>query len=90
MVSRTEAAEWFASSACSVACLQGALRTKETIESFKRVPAQPGQTSPLLVYFGEPHFDHQQLSVDKCSGHSASAGPAAGQPSHNVSFKLTC
>lgn len=31
---------------------QGALRTKETIESFKRVPAQPGQTSPLLVYFG--------------------------------------
>ena len=34
-------------------CLQGALRTKETIESFKRVPAQPGQTSPLLVYFGE-------------------------------------
>ena len=34
-------------------CLQGALRTKETIESFKRVPAQPGQTSPLLVYFGK-------------------------------------
>lgn len=31
---------------------QGALRTKETIESFKRVPAQAGQTSPLLVYFG--------------------------------------
>ena len=31
---------------------QGVLRTKETIESFKRVPAQPGQTSPLLVYFG--------------------------------------
>ena len=31
---------------------QGALRTKETIEAFKRVPAQPGQTSPLLVYFG--------------------------------------
>ena len=31
---------------------QGLLRTKETVESFKRVPAQPGQTSPLLVYFG--------------------------------------
>jgi clathrin heavy chain len=31
---------------------QGVLRTGETIESFKRVPAQPGQTSPLLVYFG--------------------------------------
>lgn len=31
---------------------QGILRTRETVESFKRVPAQPGQTSPLLVYFG--------------------------------------
>jgi clathrin heavy chain len=31
---------------------QGALRTPETVEAFKRVPAQPGQTSPLLVYFG--------------------------------------
>jgi len=31
---------------------QGALRTKETVEGFKRVPSQPGQTSPLLVYFG--------------------------------------
>jgi Clathrin-H-link len=31
---------------------QGALRTKETIERFKQVPAQPGQTNPLLVYFG--------------------------------------
>lgn len=31
---------------------QGVLRTHETIESFKRVPVQPGQTSPLLVYFG--------------------------------------
>ena len=31
---------------------QGALRTRETIEKFKRVPPQPGQTSPLLVYFG--------------------------------------
>ena len=30
---------------------QGILRTKETVESFKRVPAQSGQ-SPLLVYFG--------------------------------------
>ena len=34
------------------ALLQGALRTRETIEKFKRVPPQPGQTSPLLVYFG--------------------------------------
>lgn len=33
-------------------CMQGALRTRETIEKFKRVPPQPGQTSPLLVYFG--------------------------------------
>ncbi len=33
-------------------CDQGALRTRETIEKFKRVPPQPGQTSPLLVYFG--------------------------------------
>ena len=33
-------------------CEQGALRTRETIEKFKRVPPQPGQTSPLLVYFG--------------------------------------
>jgi clathrin heavy chain len=31
---------------------QGVLRTKETVEAFKRVPAVPGQTSPLLVYFG--------------------------------------
>jgi clathrin heavy chain len=31
---------------------QGTLRTKETIERFKQVPAQPGQTNPLLVYFG--------------------------------------
>lgn len=31
---------------------QGALRTKETVDRFKAVPAQPGQTSPLLVYFG--------------------------------------
>ena len=32
--------------------MQGVLRTRETIERFKRVPAQPGQTSPLLIYFG--------------------------------------
>ena len=31
---------------------QGVLRTQETVEGFKRVPAVPGQTSPLLVYFG--------------------------------------
>ncbi|KFM22783.1 Clathrin heavy chain 1 [Auxenochlorella protothecoides] len=31
---------------------QGSLRTRETVEAFKRVPAVPGQTSPLLVYFG--------------------------------------
>ena len=31
---------------------QGSLRTRETIESFKRVPATAGQTSPLLIYFG--------------------------------------
>ena len=28
------------------------LRTKETIDRFKSVPPVPGQTSPLLVYFG--------------------------------------
>lgn len=32
--------------------LQGALRTKDTIDKFKAVPPVPGQTSPLLVYFG--------------------------------------
>ena len=32
--------------------LQGSLRTKETVDRFKAVPAQPGQTSPLLTYFG--------------------------------------
>ena len=31
---------------------QGVLRTSDTIEKFKRVPVQPGTTSPLLVYFG--------------------------------------
>jgi hypothetical protein len=30
----------------------GALRKPETVERFKQVPAQPGQTSPLLQYFG--------------------------------------
>lgn len=28
------------------------LRTLDTIERFKRVPVQPGTTSPLLIYFG--------------------------------------
>lgn len=32
--------------------MQGALRTKETIDRFKAVPPVAGQTSPLLVYFG--------------------------------------
>ena len=32
--------------------MQGVLRTKETIDKFKAVPPVPGQTSPLLVYFG--------------------------------------
>ena len=32
--------------------LQGVLRTKETIQRFKSVAPTPGQTSPLLVYFG--------------------------------------
>ena len=31
---------------------QGILRTPETIQRFQQVPAQPGQTSPLLQYFG--------------------------------------
>ena len=34
------------------ACAQGVLRTKETIDRFKSVAPTPGQTSPLLVYFG--------------------------------------
>jgi clathrin heavy chain len=34
------------------ACVQGVLRTKETIDRFKSVAPTPGQTSPLLVYFG--------------------------------------
>ena len=32
--------------------LQGILRTPQTIQRFQQVPAQPGQTSPLLQYFG--------------------------------------
>ncbi len=32
--------------------MQGVLRTKETIQRFKSVAPTPGQTSPLLVYFG--------------------------------------
>ncbi len=33
-------------------CPQGILRTAETIRKFQSVPAQPGQASPLLQYFG--------------------------------------
>ena len=32
--------------------MQGSLRTKKTVDRFKAVPAQAGQTSPLLTYFG--------------------------------------
>ena len=35
-----------------LALVQGVLRTKETIDRFKSVAPTPGQTSPLLVYFG--------------------------------------
>ena len=31
---------------------QGILRTPQTIQRFQQVAAQPGQTSPLLQYFG--------------------------------------
>ena len=31
---------------------QGTLRTRQTLEKFKAIPPQPGQTSPLLIYFG--------------------------------------
>ena len=31
---------------------QGILRTPQTIQRFQQVPAQAGQTSPLLQYFG--------------------------------------
>lgn len=32
--------------------VQGVLRAPETIQRFQQVPTQPGQTSPLLQYFG--------------------------------------
>ena len=32
--------------------VQGTLRTRQTLEKFKAIPPQPGQTSPLLIYFG--------------------------------------
>lgn len=32
--------------------VQGILRTSDTIRKFQSVPAQPGQASPLLQYFG--------------------------------------
>ena len=35
-----------------VSVLQGILRTPQTIQRFQQVPAQAGQTSPLLQYFG--------------------------------------
>ena len=31
---------------------KGILRTPQTISKFQQVPTQPGQTSPLLQYFG--------------------------------------
>lgn len=31
---------------------RGILRTPQTIQRFQQVPTQPGQTSPLLQYFG--------------------------------------
>lgn len=31
---------------------QGILRTPQTIQRFQQVPAQAGQSSPLLQYFG--------------------------------------
>mmetsp|Transcript_40808 Transcript_40808/g.97020 ORF Transcript_40808/g.97020 Transcript_40808/m.97020 type:complete len:1701 (-) Transcript_40808:29-5131(-) len=37
---------------CAAESPQGALRTPSTIDRFKQVAAQPGQTSPLLQYFG--------------------------------------
>lgn len=36
----------------SLSLWQGILRTPDTIRRFQSVPAQPGQTSPLLQYFG--------------------------------------
>ncbi|XP_028683823.2 clathrin heavy chain 2 isoform X4 [Macaca mulatta] len=32
--------------------MQGILRTRETVQKFQSIPAQPGQASPLLQYFG--------------------------------------
>lgn len=37
---------------CAAESPQGLLRSAETIEKLKAVPAQPGQKSPILVYFG--------------------------------------
>ena len=37
---------------CMSLLLQGILRTSETIQRFQQVPTPPGQTSPLLQYFG--------------------------------------
>jgi len=37
---------------CAAESPMGALRTPQTVERFKQVAAQPGQTSPLLQYFG--------------------------------------
>ena len=32
--------------------LKGILRTPQTIQRFQQVPTQPGQSAPLLQYFG--------------------------------------
>lgn len=40
---------------------KGILRTPQTIQRFQQVPTQPGQTSPLLQYFGIL-LDHFQLN----------------------------
>lgn len=42
----------FIYSVLSVLWPQGILRTAETIRKFQSVPAQTGQASPLLQYFG--------------------------------------
>ncbi len=36
----------------AISCVQGILRTPQTIQRFQQVAAQPGQPSPLLQYFG--------------------------------------
>lgn len=41
-----------ASGVFTLVASQGILRTPDTIRRFQSVPAQPGQTSPLLQYFG--------------------------------------